>query len=65
MEKTNLEKRIESIKAICESWIDNDTDTMDTGEVVDDFHQIYTICRNIELEDIPMIPPYPVNITEE
>lgn len=49
---SNLEKRIEAIKAICKSWMDNDTDYMDTGKVTEDFHNIFAICRNIELEDL-------------
>jgi len=60
-EKTNLEKRIDAIKLIAKSWIDRQpqpfigpisaNDEIDLETIKDDMSAIYSICRNIEIED--------------
>lgn len=47
-----LRGRLEAIKTVCESWINNTSQYMDTGEVMDDLHVIHSIIRHIEAEDL-------------
>ncbi len=50
--KTNTLKRVKRIEIISKDWVDqNEEEYVDTGEMLDSFNEIYTMCRNIHLEE--------------
>ncbi len=51
--ESQLTKRIAAIKQICKPWMDRNAKASD-DDAFNDFEQIWTMCRNIELIDLPL-----------
>lgn len=52
--QSQLKERIEAIKALCKTWTDTRGPT-EHETAIEDFREIWTMCRNIELSDLPLI----------